>query len=56
MSTNTKTLSSNCSGEDDSELRRGPWTLEEDRLLIQYIERHGEGQWNLLAKRSGNRA
>ncbi|XP_050153003.1 MYB-like transcription factor EOBII isoform X1 [Malus sylvestris] len=55
MSTNTKTLSSNYSGEDDSELRRGQWILEEDSLLIQYIERHGEGQWNLLAKRSGNR-
>ncbi|CAN6717501.1 unnamed protein product [Malus baccata var. baccata] len=54
MSTKTKTLSSS-SGEDDGELRRGPWTLEEDSLLIQYIARHGEGRWNLLAKRSGLR-
>lgn len=53
MSTNTKSLSSS-SSEDDNELRRGPWTLEEDTLLIQYIGRHGEGRWNLLANRAGN--
>lgn len=39
--------------EDGSELRRGPWTLEEDNLLIQYIASHGEGQWNSLAKSAG---
>ncbi|QCD85321.1 myb proto-oncogene protein [Vigna unguiculata] len=50
MST-SKSVSS--SSEDDNELRRGPWTLEEDNLLSQYISDHGEGRWNLLAKRSG---
>lgn len=35
------------------ELRRGPWMLEEDSLLIHYIARHGEGRWNLLARCSG---
>ncbi|XP_027341477.1 transcription factor MYB62-like [Abrus precatorius] len=50
MST-SKSISS--SSEDDNELRRGPWTLEEDNLLAQYISNHGEGRWNLLAKRSG---
>ncbi|KAG8366631.1 hypothetical protein BUALT_Bualt17G0099800 [Buddleja alternifolia] len=39
--------------EDGSELRRGPWTLEEDNLLIQYITSHGEGRWNSLAKYAG---
>lgn len=50
----TKSASS-CSDEDlvDDELRRGPWTVEEDTLLIHYIHCHGEGRWNLLAKRSG---
>ncbi|KAG5233967.1 transcription factor MYB [Salix suchowensis] len=43
------------SKEDDAELRRGPWTLEEDTLLVHYIARHGEGRWNLLAKRAGLR-
>lgn len=39
--------------EDESELRRGPWTLEEDTLLSHYISRHGEGRWNMLAKCAG---
>ncbi|KAL8470682.1 hypothetical protein ACS0TY_033304 [Phlomoides rotata] len=39
--------------EDGDELRRGPWTFEEDNLLIQYITSHGEGQWNSLAKFAG---
>ncbi|KAK3018741.1 hypothetical protein RJ639_003035, partial [Escallonia herrerae] len=41
------------SSEEESELRRGPWTLEEDTLLIHYITCHGEGRWNLLAKCAG---
>ncbi|KAF7808872.1 transcription factor MYB62-like [Senna tora] len=45
-----KVMSSN---EEESELRRGPWTLEEDSLLIHYIARHGEGRWNMLAKSAG---
>ncbi|XP_059655494.1 transcription factor MYB62 [Cornus florida] len=43
------------SSEDEFELRRGPWTLEEDTLLAQYIALHGEGRWNLLAKCAGLR-
>ncbi|CAA0809020.1 myb domain protein 116 [Striga hermonthica] len=39
--------------ENGTELRRGPWTLEEDNLLIQYITCHGEGKWNTLAKFAG---
>ncbi|KAL2509683.1 myb domain protein 62 [Forsythia ovata] len=35
------------------ELRRGPWTLEEDNLLIHYISCNGEGRWNSLAKCAG---
>nr|QGP72571.1 MYB transcription factor 24 [Vitis davidii] len=38
---------------EEIELRRGPWTLEEDTLLIHYIACHGEGRWNLLAKCAG---
>uniref|UniRef100_A0A5B6YT30 Putative transcription factor MYB24 n=1 Tax=Davidia involucrata TaxID=16924 RepID=A0A5B6YT30_DAVIN len=41
------------SNEEEFELRRGPWTLEEDSLLIHYIACHGEGRWNLLAKCAG---
>ena len=50
MST-SKSVSS--SSEDENELRRGPWTVEEDNQLTQYIANQGEGRWNLLAKRSG---
>lgn len=56
MSTNSTKSSTTSSSEDDTnELRRGPWTVEEDTLLINYITRNGEGRWNLLAKRSGLR-
>ncbi|KAK1386955.1 Transcription factor like [Heracleum sosnowskyi] len=41
------------SSEEESELRRGPWTFEEDSLLTHYITSHGEGRWNVLAKSSG---
>ncbi|PIN22060.1 hypothetical protein CDL12_05219 [Handroanthus impetiginosus] len=39
--------------ESSSELRRGPWTLEEDNLLIKYISCHGEGRWNSSARCAG---
>ncbi|KAK4765311.1 hypothetical protein SAY86_026401 [Trapa natans] len=35
--------------EEGTDLRRGPWTCEEDKLLVSYIAHHGEGRWNLLA-------
>ncbi|CAL9068885.1 transcription factor MYB62-like [Musa acuminata AAA Group] len=41
--------------DEDMELRRGPWTLEEDTLLTHYVACHGEGRWNLLARCSGLR-
>ncbi|XP_020594838.1 transcription factor MYB78-like, partial [Phalaenopsis equestris] len=39
--------------EEDMELRRGPWTLEEDVVLMNYISSHGEGRWNSLARCAG---
>jgi len=33
--------------------RKGPWTAEEDRLLIQYVRLHGEGRWNSVARLAG---
>ncbi|TYH52903.1 hypothetical protein ES332_D09G060800v1 [Gossypium tomentosum] len=56
MSSFTKASSStSCSEEDTEQLRKGPWTLEEDSLLTRYVARHGEGHWNLLAKLAGLR-
>uniref|UniRef100_A0ACD5YZD7 Uncharacterized protein n=1 Tax=Avena sativa TaxID=4498 RepID=A0ACD5YZD7_AVESA len=37
------------------ELRRGPWTVDEDVVLANYIAAHGEGRWNALARRAGLR-
>ncbi|KAE8730967.1 MYB108 protein [Hibiscus syriacus] len=35
------------------DLVRGPWTVEEDFKLINYIAFHGEGRWNSLARCAG---
>ncbi|KAJ9182354.1 hypothetical protein P3X46_006357 [Hevea brasiliensis] len=35
--------------------RKGPWTAEEDRLLIEYVRLHGEGRWNSVARLAGLR-
>nr|QSD99742.1 MYB family transcription factor [Melilotus albus] len=34
-------------------LKRGPWTQEEDQKLIDYIHKHGYGNWRLLPKNAG---
>ncbi|XP_059631474.1 transcription factor WER-like [Cornus florida] len=33
--------------------RKGPWTTEEDRLLVEYVKLHGEGRWNSVARLAG---
>ncbi|CAN8260263.1 unnamed protein product [Cochlearia groenlandica] len=39
--------------EDEMDLKRGPWTPEEDFKLINYIATHGEGRWNSLSRCAG---
>ncbi|XWS46259.1 hypothetical protein CRYUN_Cryun14cG0049300 [Craigia yunnanensis] len=34
-------------------LHRGPWTPREDKLLVKYIQAHGEGHWRSLPKEAG---
>nr|XP_043637087.1 transcription repressor MYB6-like [Erigeron canadensis] len=34
-------------------LRRGRWTSEEDTILANYIQAHGEGSWRSLPKNAG---
>lgn len=34
-------------------LKRGPWTPEEDQLLIAYIHKFGHGNWRALPKLAG---
>ncbi|KAL0717819.1 hypothetical protein Bca4012_067141 [Brassica carinata] len=39
--------------EEEGRVRKGPWTMEEDLILFNYILNHGEGLWNSVAKASG---
>lgn len=39
--------------EIDQELKKGPWTPEEDQKLRDYIEKHGHGSWQSLPRRAG---
>ncbi|CAH8392789.1 unnamed protein product [Eruca vesicaria subsp. sativa] len=34
-------------------LKKGPWTSEEDQKLIEYIQKHGYGNWRTLPKSAG---
>ncbi|KAI3423518.1 uncharacterized protein J3R85_011025 [Psidium guajava] len=49
----TRTRRASMAGEEEADLRRGPWTREEDNLLVHSISCHGEGRWNMLAKSAG---
>ncbi|XP_057455433.1 transcription factor MYB41-like [Lotus japonicus] len=39
--------------DNKSGLKKGPWTPEEDNLLINYIQTHGPGNWRNLPKNAG---
>ncbi|KAJ8619357.1 hypothetical protein MRB53_027886 [Persea americana] len=41
--------------DEGKDTRRGPWTIEEDVILVNYITIHGAGRWNLLARCAGLR-
>lgn len=34
-------------------LKKGPWTSAEDAVLVEYVTKHGEGNWNAVQKHSG---
>lgn len=38
---------------DESGLKKGPWTPEEDDKLIKHIQKHGHGSWRALPKLAG---
>ncbi|KAI4296603.1 hypothetical protein L6164_036549 [Bauhinia variegata] len=38
---------------EKSGLKKGPWTPEEDQKLIDYIQKHGYGNWRTLPKNAG---
>lgn len=38
---------------DDSGLKKGPWTPDEDEKLINYVQKHGHSSWRALPKLAG---
>ncbi|XWS13848.1 hypothetical protein CRYUN_Cryun36dG0074000 [Craigia yunnanensis] len=38
---------------DKMGLKKGPWTHEEDQILISYIQRYGHANWRALPKQAG---
>lgn len=34
-------------------LKKGPWTPQEDQILISYIQKYGHGNWRALPKQAG---
>ncbi|XP_062180004.1 MYB-like transcription factor EOBII [Phragmites australis] len=42
-----------CVRAEAAAVRKGPWTVEEDILLMSYIALNGDGGWNNLARAAG---
>ncbi|WOL09937.1 hypothetical protein Cni_G18691 [Canna indica] len=40
---------------EDEHWRKGPWTAQEDKILIDHVNLHGEGKWNSVSKLTGLR-
>ncbi|PON86153.1 MYB transcription factor [Trema orientale] len=38
---------------DESGLKKGPWTPEEDQKLVKFIQKHGHGSWRALPRLAG---
>nr|AXY87648.1 myb-related protein 306-like protein [Cymbidium sinense] len=38
---------------DKAGIKKGPWTPEEDIILVSYIQEHGPGNWRLVPTNSG---
>ncbi|XP_028556730.1 transcription factor GAMYB isoform X2 [Dendrobium catenatum] len=36
-------------------LKKGPWTSTEDAILIDFVKKHGEGNWNSVQRNTGLR-
>ncbi|CAH8315806.1 unnamed protein product [Eruca vesicaria subsp. sativa] len=44
---------SNSGEEGNNEYKKGLWTVEEDKILMDYVKAHGKGHWNRIAKKTG---
>ncbi|KAI0511721.1 hypothetical protein KFK09_012353 [Dendrobium nobile] len=52
-STDEGSCSGSSTGGGTVNLKKGPWTTAEDALLISYVQKHGEGNWNAVQRHSG---
>ncbi|KAL0855967.1 hypothetical protein Bca101_061120 [Brassica carinata] len=39
--------------ENHQEYKKGLWTVEEDNILIDYVQTHGTGHWNRIVRKTG---
>ena len=35
-------------------VKKGPWTPEEDIMLVTYVQQHGPGNWRQVPTNTGN--
>lgn len=54
MEANVRAFESTNEEEMTYDVRKGPWTVEEDNLLMNYVAIHGEGRWNSVARCAGH--
>ncbi|XP_028796893.1 transcription factor MYB101-like [Neltuma alba] len=40
-------------GEAKQSMKKGPWTAAEDAILMEYVNKYGEGNWNSVQKNCG---
>lgn len=40
-------------GGGEGGLKKGPWTASEDAILMEYVRKNGEGNWNAVQRNSG---
>lgn len=52
-SPSTEEATSGCYSSGGGLLKKGPWTSAEDAILVDYVTKHGEGNWNAVQKHSG---
>jgi myb proto-oncogene protein len=38
---------------DKEGVKKGPWTPEEDLVLVSYIQEHGPGNWRAVPAKTG---
>ena len=53
MDVNLKKSRSTEEVQNSEDTRKGPWSVEEDTLLQNYVATHGDGRWNSVARCAG---